>query len=151
MTALAGLVAPAMDRLGAVWVAAQPGDYDPSSGHGPEWGKAAPAGLLIWLFLGTALFFLIKSMNRNMRRVPKSFDGDGAAESAAGMTTSRGRARAGGAGAATASAGSAGSDAGEAPGEADDVGPVGNGSDDTAAEAEPAGDEMDAASYGDAR
>lgn len=65
----------AADRLGA-WVAAQPGDPDPSSGHGPEWGKAAPAGLLIWLFMGTALFFLIRSMNRHMKRVPKSFGAD---------------------------------------------------------------------------
>lgn len=64
----------AVDRLSAEWVLAQPGDYDPTSGHGPEWGKAAPAGLLIWLFMGVALFFLIRSMNRHIKRVPKSFD-----------------------------------------------------------------------------
>ena len=64
----------AADRAAAWWVAAQPGDPDPTSGHPAEWGKAAPAGLLIWLFMGAALFFLIKSMNRHMRRVPASFD-----------------------------------------------------------------------------
>lgn len=78
MTAGAALLRSAADRLGA-WVAAQPGDPDPSSGHGPEWGKAAPAGLLIWLFMGVALFFLIRSMNRHMKRVPKSFSADAAA------------------------------------------------------------------------
>lgn len=69
-------VGQAADRLAVAWVSVQPGDYDPSSGRGPEWGKAAPAGLLIWLFLGIALFFLIKSMNRHMKRVPKTFDTD---------------------------------------------------------------------------
>ncbi|MEO7125584.1 MAG: hypothetical protein ABI382_07560 [Nakamurella sp.] len=69
-------------RLAAAWVAVQPGDYDPSSGHGPEWGKAAPAGILIWLFMGTALFFLIKSMNRHLKRVPKAFADDSAHASA---------------------------------------------------------------------
>ncbi len=83
MTTLVAMAAPAIDRL-AAWVAAQPGDYDPSSGHGPEWGKAAPAGLLIWLFLGVALFFLVKSMNRHLRRVSKKFD-DAAAGSDTGI------------------------------------------------------------------
>lgn len=78
MTVAAGVsvVVSAAERAAAWWVAAQPGDPDPTSGRPPEWGKAAPAGLLIWLFLGAALFFLIKSMNRHMKRVPKSFDAD---------------------------------------------------------------------------
>lgn len=67
----------AVSELAQGWVMVQPGDWDPNSGHGPEWGKAAPAGLLIWLFLGVALFLLIKSMNRHMRKVPKTFDTDG--------------------------------------------------------------------------
>ena len=44
------------------------------SGQGPEWGEAAPIGLLIILLMGGALFLLIKSMNRNLRKVPASFD-----------------------------------------------------------------------------
>jgi hypothetical protein len=75
-TELASSAAQAADRLAAAWVSVQPGDYDPSSGRPAEWGKAAPAGLLIWLFMGAALFFLIKSMNRHIKRVPKSFDPD---------------------------------------------------------------------------
>lgn len=62
----------ASQRLGAVWVAAQPGDYDPTSGRGADWGKAAPAGMLVWLFLGAALFLLIRSMNRHMKKVNRA-------------------------------------------------------------------------------
>lgn len=79
---LSDLATAALYRAGA-FVLAQPGDPDPTSGHGPEWGKAAPAGLLIWLFMGAALFLLIKSMNRHMKRVPKTFDAP-PAESAPG-------------------------------------------------------------------
>jgi hypothetical protein len=71
MTSLAGAVTY---HLTAVWAYVPPGDSDPASGKGPEWGKAAPIGLLIWLLMGIALFLLIKSMNRNLRKVPKSFD-----------------------------------------------------------------------------
>lgn len=62
----------------ASWVAAQPGDWDPNSGKDPEWGKAAPAGLLIWLFLGVMLFLLIKNMNKHLRKARANLGGDGA-------------------------------------------------------------------------
>jgi hypothetical protein len=41
---------------------------------GPEFGKASPFGLLIivLLLLGTA--FLVWSMNRQLKKVPRSFD-----------------------------------------------------------------------------
>jgi hypothetical protein len=45
-----------------------------TTGQGPEWGEAAPVGLLIILLMGAALFLLIKSMNRNLRKVPASFE-----------------------------------------------------------------------------
>ncbi len=51
-------------------------DIDPDTGHGPEWGKAAPIALLIIALLGVSLFFLIKSMNKQMKKVPASFDPD---------------------------------------------------------------------------
>lgn len=76
MTGFGGQVLGAVQRAATWWVLAQPGDPDPTSGKDPEWGKAAPAGLLIWLFMGAALFFLIKSMNRHIKRVPKSFGGE---------------------------------------------------------------------------
>jgi len=50
------------------------GEIDPETGHGPEWGKAAPIALLIIVLLGIALVFLIRSMNKQMRKVPASFE-----------------------------------------------------------------------------
>ena len=47
---------------------------DPSTGHGEEWGKAAPVALLMIVLLGVALYLLIKSMNRQLKKVPESFD-----------------------------------------------------------------------------
>ena len=57
----------------AALLLAAPDDNIPP-GKGPEWGKAAPIGLLIILLLGVALFFLIKNMNKQFRKVPASFD-----------------------------------------------------------------------------
>jgi hypothetical protein len=57
-----------------VLAAPQPGDYDPSTGKGSEWGKAAPIGLLVILLLGVAVFFLLRSFTRQLKKVPDSFD-----------------------------------------------------------------------------
>ena len=46
-----------------------PVDVDPSTGKGPEWGKASPVGLLVILLLGIATFFLLRSMTRRLKRV----------------------------------------------------------------------------------
>jgi len=59
-------------RASALALAAPDDNIPP--GKGPEWGKAAPIGLLIILLLGLALFFLIKNMNKQFRKVPASFD-----------------------------------------------------------------------------
>ena len=50
-----------------------PADVDPSTGKGPEWGKAAPIGLLVILLLGIAVFFLLRSMTRRINRVAGEF------------------------------------------------------------------------------
>jgi hypothetical protein len=50
-----------------------PSDVDPATGKGPEWGKAAPIGLLVIVLMGVAVYFLIKSLNRNLKKVPESF------------------------------------------------------------------------------
>ena len=47
---------------------------------GPEWGKAAPIGLLVILLLAVAVFFLVKNMNKQMRKVPDHFGDDPAPE-----------------------------------------------------------------------
>jgi hypothetical protein len=44
--------------------------------HGPDFGKASPVGLLVVVLLVIATLFLLRSMNRQLRKVPKSFDRD---------------------------------------------------------------------------
>lgn len=40
---------------------------------GPDFGKASPVGLLIVVLLLIGVFALVRSMNRHLKRVPKSF------------------------------------------------------------------------------
>ncbi len=41
---------------------------------GPDFGKASPMGLLVVVLLLIATLLLLRSMNRHLRKVPKSFD-----------------------------------------------------------------------------
>jgi len=41
---------------------------------GPEFGKASPVGLLVVVLLLIATFVLVWSMNRHLKRLPKTFD-----------------------------------------------------------------------------
>ena len=41
---------------------------------GPDFGKASPFGLIIVVLLLIATFALVWSMNRHLRKLPKSFD-----------------------------------------------------------------------------
>jgi hypothetical protein len=59
---------------------------DPSAGRGPEWGKAAPIGLLVIVLMGLAVALLLRSMNKQLKKVPKSFD---SAEPAADLGPTR--------------------------------------------------------------
>ncbi len=43
---------------------------------GPEFGKASPMGLLIVVVLFICTCALVWSMNRHLKRLPKSFDAD---------------------------------------------------------------------------
>jgi hypothetical protein len=43
---------------------------------GPDFGKASPFGLLIVAVLLVAVFLLVWSMNRHLKRLPESFDPD---------------------------------------------------------------------------
>lgn len=43
---------------------------------GPDFGKASPVGLIIVVLLLIGTFLLVWSMNRHLRRLPKSFDND---------------------------------------------------------------------------
>ncbi|MGQ0717150.1 MAG: hypothetical protein ACT4NP_07500 [Pseudonocardiales bacterium] len=46
-------------------------------GQGEDFGKAAPVGLVVLLLFFLAVALLVRSMNKHLRRVPKSFDNDG--------------------------------------------------------------------------
>lgn len=50
-------------------------EFGPSNAppDNPEWGKAAPTGLFVLLALAVACYFLFRSMNRQMRKVPEDF------------------------------------------------------------------------------
>jgi hypothetical protein len=79
LPALSGAALPALSgliALPALGTSTTPPttEANSTSGQGPEWGEAAPIGLLIILLMGGALFLLIKSMNRNLRKVPATFD-----------------------------------------------------------------------------
>ncbi|GAA4540365.1 hypothetical protein [Mycobacterium paraffinicum] len=41
---------------------------------GPDFGKASPIGLLIVVVLLIATLFLLRSMNKQLKKVPDSFD-----------------------------------------------------------------------------
>ncbi|KUI47383.1 hypothetical protein AU198_23490 [Mycobacterium sp. GA-1199] len=47
---------------------------DPPRDTGPDFGKASPLGLLIVVLLLIGTFLLVRSMNRQLRKVPESFD-----------------------------------------------------------------------------
>jgi hypothetical protein len=42
--------------------------------NGPDFGKASPVGLLIIVLLLIATLLLLRSMNRQLKKVPESFD-----------------------------------------------------------------------------
>ena len=47
---------------------------NPPRDTGPDFGKASPFGLLIVAVLLVAVFLLVWSMNRHLKRLPESFD-----------------------------------------------------------------------------
>jgi hypothetical protein len=55
-------------------VLASPGAQDVPGGRGEDFGKAAPLAFLVLLLFFIAVGFLIRSMNKHLKRVPESFD-----------------------------------------------------------------------------
>lgn len=43
---------------------------------GPDFGKASPFGLLVIVLLMLGTFALVRSMNRQLKKLPESFDPD---------------------------------------------------------------------------
>jgi hypothetical protein len=50
-----------------------PTPVDPGGG-GVDFGKSSPVGLVVLIVFFIAVFFLVRSMNKHLRRVPESFD-----------------------------------------------------------------------------
>jgi hypothetical protein len=50
---------------------------DGQQNRGPDFGKASPFGLIVVVLLLIAVFFLVWSMNRHLRKLPESFDDPG--------------------------------------------------------------------------
>ncbi len=59
--------------LGANLVAGVLAQQEPNQ-PGPEFGKASPFGLLVIVLLLIGTFLLVWSMNRHLRKLPKSFE-----------------------------------------------------------------------------
>ena len=55
----------------ALWLA-----DGPPRNTGPDYGKASPVGLLIVVLLLICTGFLVWSMNRHLKKLPKNFDRD---------------------------------------------------------------------------
>jgi hypothetical protein len=70
----AGLSTPAV--TGAVLVQPTPTPSAPADpgGQGEDFGKSSPAALVILLLFFIAVALLVRSMNKHLRRVPKSFE-----------------------------------------------------------------------------
>ena len=66
---------------------------DPPKNSGPDFGKASPLGLLVVVLLLIGVFVLVWSMNRHLKKLPKTFD-DEPAEGADRPTAEHGRRRA---------------------------------------------------------
>jgi hypothetical protein len=47
---------------------------DAPRNSGPDFGKASPFGLLVVVLLLISTMFLVRSMNRHLRKLPESFD-----------------------------------------------------------------------------
>ena len=71
MTALAPIP---LERTTALVLAQQPSTEKDPGGQQEDFGKSSPLGLLLLVVFLIAVFFLVKSMNKHLKRVPASFD-----------------------------------------------------------------------------
>lgn len=71
--AATGLAVPGFADTVALVVQPTPTPDDPG-GRGEDFGKSAPIGLVVIIVFFIAVFFLVRSMNKHLRRVPESFD-----------------------------------------------------------------------------
>ncbi|TQM81168.1 hypothetical protein FHX81_3529 [Saccharothrix saharensis] len=58
----------------AVVLARQPSTEKDPGGQQEDFGKSSPLGLLILVLFFIAVFFLVKSMSKHLKKLPASFD-----------------------------------------------------------------------------
>ena len=58
----------------AVVLAQQPSTEKDPGGQQEDFGKSSPLGLLILVLFFIAVFFLVKSMSKHLKKLPASFD-----------------------------------------------------------------------------
>ena len=58
----------------AIVAVQQPSNTNDKGGQGEDFGKSSPVGLVLLIVFFIAVFFLVKSMNKHLKRVPASFD-----------------------------------------------------------------------------
>nr|BFE55274.1 hypothetical protein GCM10017745_87010 [Saccharothrix mutabilis subsp. capreolus] len=63
-------------------VLVQPSTTKDPGGQQEDFGKSSPLGLLILVLFFIAVFFLVRSMNKHLRKLPASFDPPGDASPA---------------------------------------------------------------------
>ena len=71
------MLSPEFDLGSTVaFVAVQPSNTNDNDkgGQGEDFGKSSPVGLVLLIVFFIAVFFLVKSMNKHLKRVPASFD-----------------------------------------------------------------------------
>ena len=57
------------------FVAVQPSKTnDDKGGQGEDFGKSSPVGLVMLILFFIAVFFLVRSMNKHLKKLPASFD-----------------------------------------------------------------------------
>ncbi|WP_447005627.1 hypothetical protein ACRAKI_03630 [Saccharothrix isguenensis] len=73
------------EQTTSVVVVSQPSTEKDPGGQQEDFGKSSPLGLLVLVLFFIAVVFLVKSMNKHLRKLPASFDkpdaeADGAAD-----------------------------------------------------------------------
>jgi hypothetical protein len=65
----------------ALFLAQQPtgGNTTDNGGQGEDFGKSSPVGFLLLIVFLVVVGFLVRSMTKHLKRVPKTFDADEAA------------------------------------------------------------------------
>ena len=65
---------PWTDTVAIVAVQQPSNTNNDKGGQGEDFGKSSPVGLVLLVLFFIAVFFLVRSMNKHLRKLPASFD-----------------------------------------------------------------------------